>query len=221
MLAGRASRRGRLTGPLDAPTLGSLLWHALAESSRSAQTLADGTERLFAHRPYPSAGALYTAGVRLLVLDVAGVEPGTYACVPERRTLRRIGPAPTADELRPLSTYTSRPATDPDWIGVEEVPVVLGLYADLGVLRRRYGLRALRLALLETGHLAQTLLLTASALGLGGTTLGGFHDDLAHELLGLDDLDQPLQYLLPLGRPAPSAKTDQIRSTGAWTGPQK
>ncbi|GLW02612.1 thiopeptide-type bacteriocin biosynthesis protein [Streptomyces lavendulae] len=221
VLAVRASRRGRLTGPLDAPTLGSLLWHALAESSRSAQILADGTERLFAHRPYPSAGALYTAGVRLLVLDVAGVEPGTYACVPERRTLRRIGPAPTADELRPLSTYTSRPATDPDWIGVEEVPVVLGLYADLGVLRRRYGLRALRLALLETGHLAQTLLLTASALGLGGTTLGGFHDDLAHELLGLDDLDQPLQYLLPLGRPAPSAKTDQIRSTGAWTGPQK
>ncbi|MFF8730396.1 hypothetical protein ACF073_28535 [Streptomyces sp. NPDC015171] len=33
--------------------------------------------------------------------------------------------------------------------------------------------------------------------------LGGLHDDLAHELLGLDDLDEPIQYLLPLGRTSP------------------
>lgn len=201
-LARRASLRGPLTGPLDAAALGSLLWHSLAESGRSAQRLADGSEQVLTHRPYPSAGALYTARVRLLVLDVAGVEAGTYDCVPERRTLRRIGPAAPVADVKALSTYLSRPASDPDWIGVDEAPVVLGLYADLGLLRRRYGLRALRLALLETGHLAQTLLLTASALGLGGTPLGGFHDDLAHELLGLDDLEQPLQYLLPLGRRA-------------------
>ncbi|KIF02077.1 hypothetical protein PL81_32025 [Streptomyces sp. RSD-27] len=99
-----------------------------------------------------------------------------------------------------LSTYLSRPPADPHWIGIDDAPVVLALYADLGLLRRRYGLRALRLALLETGHLAQTLLLTGTALGLAGTPLGGFQDDLAHELLGLDDLEQPLQYLLPLGR---------------------
>ncbi|MFH8368381.1 thiopeptide-type bacteriocin biosynthesis protein [Streptomyces sp. NPDC018031] len=200
VLASRASVRGALGGPLDAAGLGTLLWHALAESGRSEQRLADGSTRSLTHRPYPSAGALYTARVRLLVLDVAGVPAGTYDCVPERRTLRRIGPVPAVAEIKPLSTYLSRPPADPDWIGVDAAPVVLGLYTDLGLLRRRYGLRALRLALLETGHLAQTLLLTAAALGLAGTPLGGFHDDLAHELLGLDDLDQPLQYLLPLGR---------------------
>ncbi|EFL13796.1 predicted protein [Streptomyces sp. C] len=103
-------------------------------------------------------------------------------------------------DLKALSTYLSRPDTAPHWIGVDEAPAVLAVYADLGLLRRRYGLRALRLALLEAGHLTQTLLLTGAALGLAGTPLGGFHDDLAHELLGLDDLEQPLQYLLPLGR---------------------
>ncbi|WP_327418838.1 thiopeptide-type bacteriocin biosynthesis protein [Streptomyces sp. NBC_01233] len=200
VLAARSSLRGALTGPLDAGALGALLWHPLAESGRSDQRLADGTTRTLAHRPYPSAGALHTARVRLLVLDVAGLPSGTYDCVPERRALRRIGPVAPLEDITALSTYLSRPSADPDWIGVAEAPVVLALYADLGVLRRRYGLRALRLALLETGHLAQTLLLTASALGLGGTTLGGFHDDLAHELLGLHDPDQPLQYLLPLGR---------------------
>ncbi|MFE5563009.1 thiopeptide-type bacteriocin biosynthesis protein [Streptomyces sp. NPDC056544] len=200
VLAARSSLRGALTGPLDTGTLGALLWHSLAESGRSEQHLADGTTRTLAHRPYPSAGALHTARVRLLVLDVSGLPAGTYDCLPERRTLRRIGPVAPLEDITALSTYLSRPPTDPDWIGIAEAPVLLALYVDLGLLRRRYGLRALRLALLETGHLAQTLLLTASALGLGGTPLGGFHDDLAHELLGLHDPDQPLQYLLPLGR---------------------
>ncbi|MGW4686506.1 thiopeptide-type bacteriocin biosynthesis protein [Streptomyces sp. NPDC004244] len=200
VLVDRASLRGALAGPLDAGTLGALLWHSLSANSRSEQTLADGTTRTLVHRAYPSAGALYTARVRLLVLDVAGVPAGTYDCVPERRTLSRIGPVPELSQIKPLSTYLSRPSTDPDWIGVDGAPIVLGVYANLGLLRRRYGLRALRLALLETGHLAQTLLLTASALGLGGTPLGGFHDDLSHELLGLDDLEQPLMYLLPVGR---------------------
>ncbi|MBO0654352.1 thiopeptide-type bacteriocin biosynthesis protein [Streptomyces triculaminicus] len=202
VLADRASVRGPLDGPLDAGSLGTLLWNALSESSRSEQRLADGSARSLVHRPYPSAGALYTARVRLLALDVAGLPAGTYDCVPERRTLRPVGPVPPVAEIKSLSTYFSRPAEDPDWIGVDRAPVVLGLYIDLGLLRRRYGLRALRLALLETGHLAQTLLLTATALGLAGTPLGGFHDDLAHELFGLEDLDQPLQYLLPLGRRA-------------------
>ncbi|WP_411105119.1 thiopeptide-type bacteriocin biosynthesis protein [Streptomyces sp. cmx-4-9] len=186
VLAGRSCLRGPLTGPLDAATLGSLLWNSLSPT---------GT-----HRPYPSAGALHTARVRLLVFDVDGVPAGTYACEPERRTLRPVGPPPPLAAVQALSTYLSRPAEDPVAIGIDAAPVVLALYADLGLLRRRYGLRALRLALLETGHMAQTLLLTASALGLGGTPLGGFHDDLAHELLGLDDLAQPLQYLIPLGR---------------------
>ncbi|WP_233290468.1 hypothetical protein [Kitasatospora sp. MBT66] len=45
-------------------------------------------------------------------------------------------------------------------------------------------------------------MLTSAAYGLGTTPLGGLFDDLVHELLVLADLDQPIQYLLPLGRPA-------------------
>ncbi|MEU9133150.1 thiopeptide-type bacteriocin biosynthesis protein [Kitasatospora sp. NPDC048540] len=199
VLGARTSARGPLTGPLGARTLGTLLWGSHAQSHRSEQPLADGTVRPLVHRPYPSAGALYTARLRLLALDIEGLPAGTYQCVPERRTLRPLGPAPTTEEIKALSSYLTRAPEDPDGIAIDRAPAVLALYLDLGLLRRRYGLRALRLGLLEAGHLAQTLLLTATALGLGTTPLGGFHDDLAHELLGLDDLDQPLQYLLPLG----------------------
>ncbi|WP_433406414.1 thiopeptide-type bacteriocin biosynthesis protein [Streptomyces sp. CA-146814] len=202
----RVSRRGSLTGPLDAASLGTLLWGAHASGHESVLRFADGGERVLRHRPYPSAGALYTAGLRLIALDVEGLAPGTYQCVPERRSLRYVGPAPAMDDIRSLSSYLSRAADDPDAIVPDALPVVLGLYVDLGRLRERYGLRALRLGLLEAGHLAQSLLLTATALGLGTTPLGGFRDDLAHEVFGLDDLDQPLQYVLPVGRhPAVSA----------------
>ncbi|MFH9862894.1 thiopeptide-type bacteriocin biosynthesis protein [Streptomyces sp. NPDC017202] len=201
----RSSARGPLSGPLDAETLGGVLWSAYAESHATQRPLADGGARTLRHRPYPSAGALYSVRVRLVALDVAGLAAGTYRCVPERRALLPIGPAPTVAELKALSSYLSRPADDPDAVGIDEAPAVLAVHLDLGLLRRRYGLRALRLGLLEAGHLAQTLLLTSAAFGLATLPLGGLHDDLTHELLGLDDLDEPVQYLLPLGRPTTPA----------------
>ncbi|MCX5192606.1 thiopeptide-type bacteriocin biosynthesis protein [Streptomyces sp. NBC_00249] len=193
-VTGRTSTR-RLGGPLTAAGLGTLLWGAHAASHTTGSDAAP-----VRHRPYPSAGSLYTAGLRLFALEVEGLAPGTYQAVPERRSLRRVADAPSLDEVRALSAYLTLPREDPLSIAVDGVPAVLGLFVDLGRLRQRYGLRALRLGLLEAGHLAQSLLLTASALGLATTPLGGFRDDLAQELFGLDDLDQPLQYLLPLGR---------------------
>ncbi|MFF2121656.1 thiopeptide-type bacteriocin biosynthesis protein [Kitasatospora sp. NPDC058184] len=185
----RHSTRGPLTGPLTAGTLGGLLWSAYAANPDTG------------HRPYPSAGALHTVRLRLLALAVDGLPAGTYQCLPEHRSLRPIGPAPALDDLKALSSYLSRPADDPDAIGIDQAPAVLAVHLDLAHLRRRYGLRALRLGLLEAGHLTQNLLLTSAAFGLGTTPLGGLQDDLAHELLALDDLGEPVQYLLPLGRP--------------------
>ncbi|MFC9294226.1 thiopeptide-type bacteriocin biosynthesis protein [Streptomyces sp. NPDC057011] len=199
-IAGRVSVRGPLGGPLTATGLGTLLWGAHAFSHTSEVPLPDGTAGTFRHRPHPSAGALYTAGLRLFALDVEGLAPGTYQCVPERRSLRFVGPVPDLDEIKSMCSYLDRPADDPQGINVDAAPAVLGLYVDLGRLRERYGLRALRLGLLEAGHLAQSLLLAASALGLSTTPLGGFRDEPAQELFGLDEEDEPLQYLLPLGR---------------------
>lgn len=189
-LHNRRSARGRLTGPLTAGELGGVLWSAYAPNRPTGD------------RPYPSAGAMRAVRVRLVALAVDGLPAGTYHCVPELRALRLIGPAPDIDQLKALSYYLTRPDSDPQALVVDEAPAVLAVHLDLAALRRRYGLRALRLGLVETGHLAQNLLLTAAAFGLGTTPLGGLFDDLAHELLALDDLDEPIQYLLPLGRPA-------------------
>ncbi|MFT7836840.1 thiopeptide-type bacteriocin biosynthesis protein [Saccharothrix sp. BKS2] len=170
-------------GSLDARQLATLLWTAQG-------ALADG------RRPYPSAGARHSARLRVVALRVSGLEPGVYDVDEARRVLVRVAPAPPTGDLGATSMWFGHgdgrvdPAT---------TPAVLGLYARIGALRAAYGLRALRLAFTEAGHLAQNLALVAASSRLSLGLFGGFYDDLAHDVLCLDGVDDVLVYLMPLG----------------------
>lgn len=193
----RTSGHGDLGGPVAAKDLGGLLWPAYA--ARPGQ---DAQGR--ASRPYPSAGARYAARLRLVVREVAGLRAGLYELDPQARTLLPIAAAPTAVELASASMWFGQGgASAPPGIDVSTLPALAGLYVELGALRSRYGLRALRFAYLEAGHLAQNLALTAAATGLSLGMVGAFYDDIAHELFMLDGIDDVLAYLLPIGRAAP------------------
>jgi SagB-type dehydrogenase family enzyme len=65
----------------------------------------------------------------------------------------------------------------------------------------KYGDRATRYVHLEAGHAAQSLLLQAVALGLGGVPIGAFDDDGIQRVLGLTQGEEPV-YLIPVGHPA-------------------
>jgi hypothetical protein len=89
------------------------------------------------------------------------------------------------------------------WFGptvapLADTPAMLALYVELGGLRRTYGLRALRFAYVEAGHLAQNLGLVAAALSIRMGLVGGFYDDLANDLFRLDGVNNTLVYLIPL-----------------------
>jgi thiopeptide-type bacteriocin biosynthesis protein len=200
-LAKRASAHGDLGGKVDTDDLGTLIWSALTRPGPTGPGF---------HRPYPSAGAKYAARLRVIARDVAGLAPGYYAADPATRTLVPIGPTPDDTELvstcmwfaqEPSSEWNGPPQHQP--IIMSTLPVLLVVYVDLRAIRASYGLRALRFALLEAGHLAQNLALTAAATGLAMGTCGGFYDDIANEVLLLDGVDEVLAYLLPVGRPAP------------------
>lgn len=192
----RRSGHGDLGGAVHAAELGALLWPAYAGR---AEPGGDGRTS----RPYPSAGARYAARLRLVVREVAGLAPGMYEADPGTRTLLPVAAAPTAAELASASMwFGTGPASVPPVVDVSTLPALVGLYVELGPLRARYGLRALRFAYLEAGHLAQNLALTAAATGLSLGMVGGFYDDIAHELFMLDGIDDVLAYLLPVGRPA-------------------
>ncbi|MET9231618.1 thiopeptide-type bacteriocin biosynthesis protein [Lentzea sp. NPDC003310] len=176
----RARRTSRdLTGDLSAEQLGDLLWNAMSPK--------DG------RWPYPSAGAQYCARIRLIALGVDGLARGRYEVNEVERALTWFGGAPSIDDLEATSMWFGPGATE-----LAGTPAVLALYIRLGSLRQTYGLRALRFAFTEAGHLAQNLTVTAANLGIRTGLVGGFYDDIAHDVIGLDGVDDALVYFLPL-----------------------
>ncbi|MCX2951663.1 thiopeptide-type bacteriocin biosynthesis protein [Lentzea sp. NEAU-D7] len=176
----RARRTSRdLTGDLNAEQLGTLLWNSMSPK--------DG------RWPYPSAGAQYCARIRLIALNVDGLPRGRYEVDEVERALTWFGEAPPIEDLEATSMWFGPGTTE-----LSGTPAVLALYIRLGSLRQTYGLRALRFAFTEAGHLAQNLTVTAANLGIRTGLVGGFYDDIAHDVIGLDGVDDALVYFLPL-----------------------
>lgn len=195
VLCGRRSHRDGYAGqqPLELADLAALLGYG---TGYVAQDGREGTIR--GVRAHPSAGMSYASFLRVAAFDVDGLAAGLYEYLPHTHQLQQMGAAPRRAELLDSSPFFFR-GGDPA-IRADDAPAFLMVGVALGALRPRYGLRALRFALLEMGHLAQNVVLTASALDLSTVTVGGFYDDHLAELAQLDGYADILGYLIPIGR---------------------
>ncbi|HEY5951117.1 MAG TPA: SagB/ThcOx family dehydrogenase [Kofleriaceae bacterium] len=171
VLATRRSTRSFAGRDLDDAELGQLLW--------AGQGVTDG------HRSAPSAGALYP--ITLRVADRTGI----WRYVPADHALVRES---AADRRSAIATSSFSQET------VRAAPAILIVTADVTITARKYGGRAERYATLEAGHVAQNVLLEATALGLGAVPVGAFEDGALRRALGLAATDLPL-YLIPVGAP--------------------
>jgi SagB-type dehydrogenase family enzyme len=173
-LAARRSVREFTSQTLTDGELSQLLWAAQGITSPKGQRTA------------PSAAALYP-------LELYVVLPsGLYKYVPARH------------ELIQQQETDLRPALRSAALGQEAVtraPAVFVVAADYSRTERRFGPRGERFVHLEAGHAAQNLLLEATALDLGGVSMGAFDDQRVRAVLHLPDTESPL-YLLPVGHPA-------------------
>lgn len=171
VLATRRSTRMFAARELSADELGQLLW--------AAQGITDG------HRTAPSAGALYPITIR--VVDSRGV----WRYLPVEHALVRESAAAVRDRLRAASHGQE---------AVGRAPAALVITAEIAITARKYGDRAERFATLEAGHVAQNILLTATALGLAAVPVGAFDAAAVRNVLGLPSGEMPL-YLVPIGAP--------------------
>lgn len=175
LVAARRSSRTFARAELGAAELGSLLW-----AGQGITSAAGG-------RAAPSAGALHP--VTLSVVDAVAV----WRYLPEGHSLRL---AEAGDRRLRLAAAALGQA----WVA--EAPLTLAVTARPAVLAARYGDRAERYCTLEAGHVAQNVLLMATALDLAAVPVGAFDDELVLEVLGLGAEHLAL-YLLPVGpRPA-------------------
>jgi SagB-type dehydrogenase family enzyme len=141
-------------------------------------------------RAAPSAGALYPIELRVLASNVQGLDSGLYLYKPETHALETL-------RIPESGLVAGQAAYDQDWI--EEAPMIVFITAIPSRTRVKYGERTDRYINLEAGHIGQNLLLQATSLGLGGTPVGAFDDDLLAKFLGTRQA--PL-YIIPIGHPS-------------------
>jgi SagB-type dehydrogenase family enzyme len=171
-LATRRSVR-ELTGPpLTDGEISQLLW--------SAQGITPAR-----NRTAPSAGATYPSEMYLLTAD------GVFHYRPQRHDLEVV----SEDDVR-LRLFGGAVGQE----AVRDAPAVFVVTAVFARTAVKYGDRAVRYVHVEAGHVAQNVLLQATALGLGAVPVGAFDDTAVSELIGLPTDHEPL-YLLPVGHP--------------------
>ncbi len=152
----RRSQREFAPQPLSRQQIGQLCW------------AAQGVTHFHGLRTAPSAGALYP--LLVLVADADGVHeylPGEHALLSRN-----------VDDIRHV---LQEAALDQESVGL--APVCFAVAASADQLAFRYGDRSERYCLLEAGHVAQNILLQATALGLVGVPVGAFRDEQLDRVL--------------------------------------
>jgi len=173
-LSARRSVREFTSEELTTAEIAQLLW------------AGQGINRDSGGRTNPSAGGLYPLELYLLSVD------GMLHYSPEGHRAEVVS---TVD----LRADLQRVALDQEAVG--EAPAVLVICGVYSRTETRYGSRAERYVHLEAGHVAQSMLLQAVALDLGGVPIGAFDDAGVQRVLDLPSSHQPL-YLIPIGHPA-------------------
>jgi SagB-type dehydrogenase family enzyme len=173
-IAARRSQREFAQEPLTPEHISQLCW------------AGNGiTDRERGYRAPPSAGALYP--IELYVVTAGGVDHFE----PVQHQLERH----LTGDLRPA---LRRASLQQD--AIVEAPLCMVIAAVIDRTARKYGSWAERYCLVEVGHVAQNILLQATALELAGVPIGAFEEEKASSALKLP-ADQRLLYLLPIGRP--------------------
>jgi SagB-type dehydrogenase family enzyme len=141
-------------------------------------------------RVVPSGGALYPLELYPVLLRVAETNPGVFHLDPVRRVLEILRCEDVRRELGRASAFPEL---------LDRAAAVVFLTGVFWRTRFKYGLRGYRFALLEAGHVAQNILLAATALGVPALPLGGFYDSRVEELLDVDGVDESPVYAIAIG----------------------
>ncbi|MGA2961435.1 MAG: SagB/ThcOx family dehydrogenase [Candidatus Korobacteraceae bacterium] len=168
-LARRRSTRTFTAKALTQAEISQLLW--------AAQGITDDK----GHRTAPSASAQYYIHVYLASAD------GFFEYIPSGHQLKKL----QSQDLRAkLSVQPS----------VKSAPIVLVITGEYERAVAKAGAdKGPRLVALEAGHVAQNVLLQATALGLGAVPVAGFEPKDAQQAASLPAQHTPI-YLMPIGR---------------------
>lgn len=173
----RQSTRTFSGEPLTVSQIGTLLHFGGGVKTKNAS-----------RRFYPSAGARYPLEMYVISLN-SKLPQGVYHYNVRDCLLEQAGLFP--EKFKPEAYFSQ------EWVHTAGcVIAVTGIFDRTAM---KYGERSYRYALIEAGHIIQNLSLAASALQLGGCTIGGFDDDRINDLLGVDGVGEAALCLFAAG----------------------
>lgn len=173
ILNSRRSRREFSSQTLSEEQISQLCWAGQGITAESNERTA------------PSAGALNP--ITILVADRSGVRE----YLPEMHALRSRGDTDVRKKLQAAALNQS---------AIGDAPACFIVTFDAGKTAKKYGGEAERYCLLESGHVAQNILLTAQSLKLAAVPIGAANANRVSKLLGLPSRLEAV-YLIPVGHP--------------------
>jgi SagB-type dehydrogenase family enzyme len=186
----RRTHRDFLPDPVSLDILAALL----TASFGPVDFIDSGQGPLF-RRTSPQGGSRQEIDIYLGAINVADLGAGWYHYNALQHSLELLTDGLTRQE----ATYL---CADQDWFGDAALLIVLAARLERMSIKYRAP-RTYRACLLDAGHLAQTFVLTATALGLGPTQTIGFRDSPIAERCHLDNIGHLPLYVLGVGHPHP------------------
>ena len=182
-----STREFDLSKKITLEELSTLLYY----SSGVKPPYTNSTGETVIRRHYPSGGARYPLEVYLGIQRVEGTKPGIYHYNVKEHLLEIL----TADReyLESLKEGLYYP-----WS--RDAAVILLVTSVWNRNMMKYKDRGYRIILMEAGHLAQNLALTATALGIGCCNSVGFHNGRINEVLDIENEDEDSLYMAVLGK---------------------
>lgn len=145
-------------------------------------------------RPYPSGGGRYPLEIYPVILRGSDkLKSGIYHYNVKFHSLELLKKGKFTNQIKELTGKINE-------VVIGNCSVLFVITAVFNRNEIKYGNRSYRYTLLECGHLAQNMCLTATALELKCCTIGGFIDNEMNNFLSLDEKKEQALYLVALGR---------------------
>ena len=143
-------------------------------------------------RPVPSAGGRHPFETYLGVLNVRSLKKGIYRYLPLEHKLLFI------KEEERLDKKIVQGVNNQKFAGISAVTFI---WACIPYRTEwRYGDRTYKIALLDAGHIGQSLYLACETIGLGTCAIASYDQEYIDSLIDVDGEDEFAVYVCPVGK---------------------
>ncbi|UHQ23644.1 putative peptide maturation dehydrogenase [Lysobacter sp. 5GHs7-4] len=190
-----------------------LFAHMLVRSFAAQAQLQTHDDAAFLKKHSPSAGGLHATEAYLIVQRVEGVAPGLYHYHPVAHALE---PLPSPPDL---GAFALAAVAGQHWFADAPVLAVLAPRYARCFWKYRHHAKAYRALVLDSGHLSQTLYLSATELGLGAFVTCAINEVDIERGFALDPLEEGPLAVCGFGWRAADLRTAEFDPGGAVWAP--